>query len=179
MVDGPLVFVLSLAELDNTKAWQYIRSVLNGSNFVEAKQQRLTESVQREQGSKTCTYRAHNPYVEVNGVYRYTVCVVPEYQRMVYTRFRLSAHNLRIETGPWSRVPREARVCDCAHGGIQGELHVIKYCSKLHQLRQKYSEMLYDIPAFYDNCVLACQFIYEGHSITVISICINIVDICQ
>ncbi len=75
--------------------------------------------------------------MEVNGVYRYTVCALPEYQRMVYTRFRLSVHNLRIETGRWSRVPREARVCDCAHGGIQDELHVIKYCSKLHQLRQK------------------------------------------
>ncbi len=120
-----LVFVLSIAELDNTKAWQYIRSVLNGSNFVEAERQRLKESVRREQGSKTCTYRAHNPNVEVNGVYRYTVCVVTEYQRMVYTRFRLSAHNLRIETGRWSRVPRGARVCDCAHGGIQDELHVI------------------------------------------------------
>ncbi len=71
-------------------------------------------------------------------------------------------HNLRIETGRWSRVPCEARVCDCAHGGIPDELHVIKYFSKLHQLRQKYSEIRYDIPAFYDNCVLACQFIYEA-----------------
>ncbi len=161
-MDDVLVFVLSIAELDNTKAWQYIKSVLNGGNFLEAEQQRLKESVRRAQGSKTCTYQAHNPNVKVNGVYRSTVCVVPEYQRMVYTRFRLSAHNLRIETGRLSRVPREARVCDCAHGGIQGELHVIKYCSKLHQLRQKYSETLYHIPAFYDNCVLACQFIYEA-----------------
>ncbi len=44
---------------------------------------------------------------------------------------------------------------------IQDELRVIKYCSKLHQLRQKYSEILYDIAAFYDKCVLACEFIYE------------------
>ncbi len=108
-MDDPLVFALSIAELDNTKAWQYIRSVLNGSNFVEAERQRLKESVRREPGSKTCTYRAHIPNVEVNGVYRYTVCVVPEYQRMVYKRFRLSAHNLRIETGRWTWVPREAK----------------------------------------------------------------------
>ncbi len=95
--------------------------------------------------------------VEVNDVYRYTVCVVPECQRMVYTRsctFRLSAHILRIETGRWPRVPREARAYDCAHGRIQDELHVIKYSSKLHQLRQEYSKILYDIPALYDNCVL-------------------------
>ncbi len=51
MVDDPLVFVLSLAELDNMKAWQYIRSMLNGSHFVEAERQRLTESVQGEQDS--------------------------------------------------------------------------------------------------------------------------------
>ncbi len=42
-------------------------------------------------------------------------------------------------------------VCDFAHGGLQDELHVIKYCYKLHHLRQKYSEILYDIAAFYDN----------------------------
>ncbi len=69
---------------------------------------RLKESVRRKQGSKTYTYRAHTPNVEVHDVYRYTVCVVPEYQRMVYTRYRLAAHNLRIETGRWLRVPRVA-----------------------------------------------------------------------
>ena len=90
-----------------------IRSVLNGGTFLEAELLRLKSSVWRGQGSKICTYRVHNPNVAVNGVYRYTVCVVPEYQRMVYTRFRLSAHNLRTETGCWTRVPREARFFDC------------------------------------------------------------------
>ncbi len=115
-------------------------------------------------------------------IYRYTACVtvVSEYQGMLYTksRFRLSAHNIRIGTG-WSRVPREARVCDCAHGGIQDELHVKKYCSNLNHLRQKHSEILYDIPAFFDNCVLAYQFISEATRFIVISICIHILDICQ
>ena len=30
-----------------------------------------------------------------------------EHFRLAYTRFRLSEHNLRIETGRWARVPRE------------------------------------------------------------------------
>ena len=66
---------------------------------------------------------------------RQVSATVPEYERMVYTRFRLSAHNLRGETGRWSRVPREAMVCDCTHGGIQNQLHVIKYCLKLSSLK--------------------------------------------
>ncbi len=42
MVDDPFVLMLSIAESDNTKAWRYIRSVLNGGNFVEAELQRLS-----------------------------------------------------------------------------------------------------------------------------------------
>ncbi len=42
----------------------------------------------------------------------YTECVASEFKRIVYTRFRLSAHNLKVETGRWARLPREERVCD-------------------------------------------------------------------
>ena len=35
--------------------------------------------------------------------------LVPEYSRKAFTRLRLSSHKLKIETGRWSRIPKEAR----------------------------------------------------------------------
>ena len=37
--------------------------------------------------------------------------LVPEYNRKAFTRLRLSSHKLKIETGRWSRIPKEARRC--------------------------------------------------------------------
>ena len=46
---------------------------------------------------------------------------VPEWQRIAFTRFRLSSHRLRIETGRWSRLPREQILCDCGANEPQDE----------------------------------------------------------
>ena len=61
---------------------------------------------------------------------------VPEYLRVPFTRLRLSSHRLRIETGRWSRIPRENRLCAC--GVIQDEAHVIQVCPNVGHIRQRY-----------------------------------------
>lgn len=62
-----------------------------------------------------------------------------EHHRIQMTRLRLSAHNLRIETGRWSRIPRELRLCDC--GLIQIEYHFICEYINTENVHQKYPEL--------------------------------------
>lgn len=49
----------------------------------------------------------------------------------------LIAHNLRIKTGRWSRLPREERLCPC--GEIQTERHIIENCRLSQEVRLKFS----------------------------------------
>ena len=43
-----------------------------------------------------------------------------------------------METGRWSRLPREGRTCSCGVGGIQDEEHVVFHCENARDLREKY-----------------------------------------
>ena len=52
-------------------------------------------------------------------------------------------HNLKIETGRWSRIPCIARVCHCNNTGIQSENHVLIECSLTQNLRLRYSDLNY------------------------------------
>ena len=60
---------------------------------------------------------------------------VPEFPRLAVTRLRLSSHYLRIETGRWSRLPQENRLCKC--GQCQTEEHVLLNCKLTESLRSK------------------------------------------
>ena len=57
--------------------------------------------------------------------------------RTTFTRFRTSSHRLKIETGRWSRIERERRVCQCGNG-VQTEEHVLVHCELAQGIRQKY-----------------------------------------
>ena len=48
------------------------------------------------------------------------------------TKFRLGSHKLIIETGRWSRIPRENRLC-CTCGVVGDEEHIIYDCSEIHR----------------------------------------------
>ena len=61
-----------------------------------------------------------------------------EHKRIEFTRYRLSSHNLKVETGRWGRIERENRLCSCSIGGIQDEFHVLFQCELTRDLRQKY-----------------------------------------
>ena len=55
------------------------------------------------------------------------------------TRFRISAHNLAIERGRYSRppVPPELRICPNCVSGIQDEYHFLLECSEYHEAREQ------------------------------------------
>ena len=59
---------------------------------------------------------------------------IKEVHRISLTRMRLGSHHLRIETGRWSRTPRENRTCQCQES-IQTEQHVLLHCSLSRTIR--------------------------------------------
>ena len=71
-------------------------------------------------------------------------CVL-DYLRINFTRFRTSSHRLRIETGRWSRIPHEQRLCECGEG-VQNEQHIMT-CPLLNDIRRRYdlsADMTFD-----------------------------------
>ena len=47
-------------------------------------------------------------------------------------KFRLGSHHLPIETGRWSRIPRNERLCtNC--GVLGDEYHVLYHCTLIHR----------------------------------------------
>ena len=86
--------------------------------------------------SKFIVYRNINPSYSVHSVYcSRNSLLIPEVYRISFSRLRLSSHRLRIETGRWSRIPRDRRLCPC--GQIQDEEHVLAHC----QITQDYTEI--------------------------------------
>jgi len=61
---------------------------------------------------------------------------IPDRDQLWATQLRLSSHRLVIETGRWSRIPRDNRLCSC--GAIQTEEHVICFCLLSHSIRSQF-----------------------------------------
>ena len=94
-------------------------------------------------------FRNHRSKLSVHSVYTQLRPVIPEFQRIHFTRLRVISHDLRIETGRWARLPREQRLCSC--GEIQSEKHVIESCDVTKVIRDRNSHMTFAIPHFFDK----------------------------
>ena len=75
------------------------------------------------------------------------------------------SHNLRIETGRWSRTPTEMRLCECGENAVQNEEHVLLQCSLSNACRERYDILnfsslsnLMDVP---DNLDKLWDYVYE------------------
>ena len=68
---------------------------------------------------------------------------VIEKSRTVITRWRLSSHSLRIETGRYQRpkLPRAERICSVCHI-LEDEHHSIFVCAAHTFIRARYNELL-------------------------------------
>ena len=60
--------------------------------------------------------------------------------RYIISRWRLSCHDLKIETGGYAKpaIPRETRLCDVCYE-IEDEFHAIFICPRYNTIREKYS----------------------------------------
>ena len=106
-------------------------------NELRLVKQRVTENLD---SSRRLTYKLLNPELVVPDIYRKSN-FVPEHHRIAYTRIRLGSHRFRIETGRWSRIPRERRLCNCGH--IQDEDHVLLKCTLLSDIRMRFASLNY------------------------------------
>ena len=110
--------------------------------------------------SKIQTYCEINPELQVHPMYINND--IPETHRIATSRLRMSSHRLKIETGRWSRTPREERMCNCGMG-IQTESHVLLYCDQTHMLRHSLPQNSDDIGDLMDNmpCNVLCKLCYD------------------
>ena len=97
---------------------------------------------EQEQGTKFLNYRNMlNAELSVHQLYN-TAAYVPDFIRVAFTRLRLMSHSLKVETGRWSRIPREERRCDrCDAGAVQDEEHVLIVCSNAQHIRLRYPRL--------------------------------------
>ena len=69
----------------------------------------------------------------------FLVCYCFDKVRINLTQFRLSNHNLEIESGRITGVDRKDRICKlCPQNLIENEYHFLLCCSKYRTLRNKY-----------------------------------------
>ena len=87
-----------------TNVYKFIKKLLDtpDDGGIEILKQKFT----RERGTKAETYKQINPLLKVHQVYE-TDIYIDERKRIMFTRFRLSSHDMKIETGRWARIDRE------------------------------------------------------------------------
>ena len=108
-------------------------------------------------------YKSINPDCHVHSVYNSRV-KVNELERISWTRMRVSAHSLAIESGRWNRrgmgrLPVEERVCTC--GLVQTEQHVTEACPRTAQLRNQYNYSTVGNIFNMSDCALMCKIVHR------------------
>ena len=137
MLDDPLMHALSITHRDNPVLSRYIKSLLDGpDDIIQADLQQRKERMRASGKTKIQTYCAINPELSVHPMYKNPVGE-RDYLRISFTRFRTSSHSLKIETGRWSRIPRDQRTCVC-NEGVQTEEHVLTACPSVNDIKLKY-----------------------------------------
>ena len=137
--NSPLSFAISIAQKAKSPMGKYLTELLQIDkaiyNYAKV-QQKLKENVLKSTSSRSTAYSELNPDMSVHLMY-YPTSSIPEIHRIATTRLRLS-HKLKIETGRWSRTPREERLCTCG-SDIQKESHVLNKCPLIQHIREQYA----------------------------------------
>ena len=138
--EDPLMHAIGIVREHNKPVWSYMESVLSGDKFVEVELNNIKEAIQNAplSATRSHTYISLNPTLEVHPFYTDCDRTVPDYLRISFTRFRISSHMLRVETGRWSRTPRDERLCQCGMG-VQNEPHVF-VCPLVSNIADSFSK---------------------------------------
>ena len=142
--DEPFHVVFEFCKRENTPGFRLLSRCLGdelGAQVLpmeELKQQIRNKPIS---ATKFVTYReVLNPDLEFHDIYKRSV-YIPDYLRVAFSRLRLMSHNLKIETGRWSRLPRESRLCICDRNVIQDENHVLIECPLSQNFRDEFSQL--------------------------------------
>ena len=85
---------------------------------------RMKSQLDNDMDSKLGTYLRVNPNLKS---YVPNPQTIMESERELVTRFRTGSHSLAIETGRYSNIPRENRLCSCGLD-VQTVWHIFKNC---------------------------------------------------
>ena len=130
----PLTFAVSLTRLYNPKLARCIDNILATPDHIGTTKDVMYQRLNMSKRSKFIVYRNINPFYSVHSVYSSrNSLLIPGVYRIYFSRLRLSSHRLRIETGRWSRIPRDRRLCPC--GQIQDDEHVLAHCQITQHLQ--------------------------------------------
>ena len=135
--EDPLMHVLYITKEGNKVMWTYLQSVMNGGDFVKEEIERLKRSVlfAKPEQTKLRTYISLNPQLLVHPIYTNELPSVPDSLRITFSRFRLSAHRLPIETG---------------EEGVQDEHHIFK-CSLVKDILGKNGQQYSSDERFFEK----------------------------
>ena len=100
--------------------------------------------------------------------------------RANYTRFRISAHNLAIETGRHTRpiTPVEKRICgNCSSNEVEDEIHVLLRCCKYKEKRKEIFDEINDNCKNFSTLSEESKFIYMLNSEDqILNCCLELVN---
>ena len=138
-IEQPFHIVYNICSENNTPGFIFVRKSMSydcsADPLIEIANLVRTRSTN---ATKLSTYVTElNDSLSVHPVYL-TKKFIPDYQRESFSRLRLMSHRLKIETGRWSRIPTELRVCQCDNTHVQSERHVLIDCVMSERCRHKY-----------------------------------------
>ena len=97
----------------------------------------------------------------------YLTAVADRPRRVRLAQLRTGSHWLKVETGRWQRLERNARVCPhCVSAAVEDEMHMIFDCPRYAGLRQQFADLFpsgdRNLGSFLSqDPVRVAQFIYE------------------
>ena len=133
-LDTPLIKIYKICESKRTGGFRFLENILNP--VAGNQQSSLVQNFTNATTSKAATYKMINPDLSRHEAYT-TTEYLNERERLAFTKFWLSSHHLKIETGRWARIAAEDRICDCGQG-VQDESHVLFACPKTATVRQRF-----------------------------------------
>ena len=142
MIDDPFFFAIQLVRNSNITTGRHINDLINNDfDDVGQSMNNLHQEIINSQSSKCIYYKEINPNMHIHDIY-INKSMVNELERISWSKLRLSAHSLAIETGRWNRrgrgrLPIDERLCQC--GLVQTEFHVFEECVLSQHFRQMYN----------------------------------------
>ena len=161
--NDPLNQAMSLCEKLNTCCYRtlmYARGLRTDPIQEDIMLRKQHMEQKAANSSKRQFYLQVNPECSVHPVYT-TSGRIPEQYRTAFTRLRLVSHNLKIETGRWSRIVRERRTCQCDGISVQTEHHALFKCPLTRHLQPNKDIHDFTTAFNYMNHTAVCSFIYK------------------
>lgn len=141
--DEPLFQIYELCRQANTPGHRFLSNTLQHNLHVRTNplNKALVDIRERQGATKFMVYRSTlNPSLSVHKVYS-SEKFIPDHKRQAFTQLRVMSHSLRVETGRWSRIPPEMRLCTCDQHAVQTEEHVLLACPLSRTLRLRYGSL--------------------------------------